>query len=949
MATSIALVSILTFQPTISFAKDDPISNFFTKMFSSKSSTKEQSTKTQIFKTDISSLKISSLNEFKISIKDILNNFLDKKKVETFLKNILDEKDPNLDANSLDQFDNLLPKSNTDKIKGKALIRIAKKLGKDEKTIFEIKKKIIFHISKINNLDLALTEKFLNVADTTPTDRKEAFPKEGSSNLGLIAGAVGLGLAGGGGGGGSSGGGSSWPSNPIDYQTTEYNAQYGLGNINAANAYARGYTGSGITVSVLDSPFDTDHPNLQNVFVTGYDASSGGTDVTCTGSCTSSHGTHVAGIIAANKNDSGMHGVAYNAKIKPITVFDSSGSDDTNTSQLITALGHASGNTITAMNNSWGVGGVSSLTIAGQTYYYRRPFIGSLSSGETTAWESAVNNTVVVFSNGNEGLNNSTGQIAYYGSSADASNKNNRIGYASNATYLNVNTPSFYGNLAANNSNLAGKWLTVVALDSNNSIAWYSNGCGSAKDFCISAPGSSIYSTVDVNDSTETGNYGTKQGTSMAAPHVTGAIALLKEQFPNLTPTQLVTLLTSTATDLGATGVDEVYGVGLLNLNAASTPSGMPYIAASNANRLQATTNNTYIRNSSAFGNAFDNSNFNVGILDSYNRAYVWNPIQESSHNIKLNASNFLNQFQKEKISEAQVGSNSYFTYKTNDENLVNYDELKFSYKEDDFTQSIRILKNSENYYLDNKNQVSFPKFTYIYSNFDNINQFSNEIQLTNEIKILSNFASGKTDENNKIREFSLSTKYTSNSFTSNFSVGNIIEKDNFLGASFAGAYDLSDQTNSSYLSLNSENSITQNIIFNTSYLKMLSKNSFINSGFANISDVKSDKMEIGFIFKNIFKKSDKINLNYKKPLAVISGSLDQSTIKGYNSNGDYNSINETYSLVNNQRQETISIGYNSNLEENFNFFSTLHLTENWNNKKDNDNYGILAGLKVNF
>ena len=75
MATSLALVSILTFQPTISFAKDDPISNFFTKMFSSKSSTTDQSTKTQIFKTDISSLNISTLNEFKISIKDILNNF----------------------------------------------------------------------------------------------------------------------------------------------------------------------------------------------------------------------------------------------------------------------------------------------------------------------------------------------------------------------------------------------------------------------------------------------------------------------------------------------------------------------------------------------------------------------------------------------------------------------------------------------------------------------------------------------------------------------------------------------------------------------------------------------------------------------------------------------------------------------------------------------------------
>ena len=947
MATSLALVSILTFQPTISFAKDDPISNFFTKMFSSKTSTTEQSTKTQIFKTDISSLNISTLNEFKISIKDILNNFLDKKKVETLLKNISDEKDPNLDANSLDQFDNLLPKSNKDKIKGEALIRIAKKLGKDEKIIFEIKKKIIFQISKINNLELALTEKTLNVADTTPTDSKEALPKEGS-NLGLIAGAVGLGLAGGGGGGGSSGGGSSWPSNPIDYQTTEYNAQYGLGNINAANAYARGYTGSGITVSVLDSPFDTDHPNLQNVFVTGYDASSGGTDVTCTGSCTSSHGTHVAGIIAANKNDSGMHGVAYNAKIKPITIFNSSGVDDTTTSQLVNAINAGAGSSYAAMNNSWGVSTVSQINFGGAigTKWARIPSTTSIASSVQTAFDNAASDTVIVFSNGNEGWNSSTGRVYYYNSSSDASNMTNSQGYSS----VTVNTASTYGSLPQTKTSLNGKWLTVVALDSSNNIASYSNGCGSiAKTWCIAAPGSSIYSTVDLDDSTESGSYASYNGTSMAAPHVTASIALLKQQFPNLTSTQLVSLLTSTATDLGDAGTDDVYGVGMINLNAASTPSGMPYIAASNANRLQATTNNTYIRSSSALGSTLENSKFQVGILDSYNRAYVWNPIQESSYNIELNASNFLNQFKKEKISRIPISSKSYFTYKANDENLVNYNEIKFSYKEDDLTQSMGILKNSENYYLDNINQISLPKFTYIYSNFDNINQFSNELQLTDEIKILSNVALGKTDENNKIREFSLSTRYSSNSLTSKFSIGNIIEKDKFLGASFEGAYDLSDSTNSSYLSFNSENSITQNIIFNTNYIQIISKNSFINSNFANISDVKSDSMQIGFSFKNIFEKRDKINLYYKKPLAVIDGSLNQSTINGYNSNGDYNSINETYSLVNNQRQETISIGYNSNLEENFNFFSTLHFTENWNNKKDNDNYGILAGFKVNF
>ena len=946
LATCIFVSSSILITPQVSLAKETTSSNFLTKIFSLKSSS--QSDKTEIFKTDIDSLNIQNLDDFEFSIQDILRNYFDKKTVRQFLNNISNEDDNNLDANSLDQFDNLLPKTKTDKINGPALLRIAQKLGVDEKTIFEIKKKIIFQISKINNLELALTEKTLNVADTTPTDSKNALPKNGSSNLQWIAGTIGLGLVGGGGSGGGSSGGSSWPSNPIDYQTTEYNAQYGLGNINAANAYARGYTGSGVTVSVLDSPFDTDHPNLQNVFVTGYDASSGGTDVTCSGSCTSSHGTHVAGIIAANKNDSGMHGVAYNAKIKPITIFNSSGVDDTTTSQLVNAINAGGGSSYAAMNNSWGILQVAQINFGGAigTKWARIPSTNSIASSIQTAFDNAASNTVIVFSNGNEGWNSSTGRVYYYNSSSDASNLTNSLGYSS----VNVNTASTYGSLPSSKSSLQGKWLTVVALDSSNNIASYSNGCGSiAKAWCISAPGSSIYSTVDLDDSTESGSYGTKSGTSMAAPHVTAAIAILKQQFPNLTSTQLVSLLTSTATDLGDAGVDDVYGVGMLNLNAASTPSGMPYIVASNANKLQATTNNTYIKSSSAFGKNLENSGFQVGILDAYNRAYVWSPIQESPDNIQLNSSNFLDQFKKEKLSSAKIGTNSFLTYKTNEENLLENDELKFSYKEDDLTQSIRFLKNTKNYYLDNKIKTLLPKFTYIYSNFYYINQFSNELELTDEIKILSNFASSKTDQNNNIVEYSLGAKYISENFANYFSVGNIIEKDKFLGASFEGAYDLSDSTNSSYLSFNTVTSISQDMIFNTNYIKMISKNSFTNSSFANISDVKSDAMQIGFSFKNVFEKSDKINFNYKKPLAVVDGSLNQSTVKGYDPTGDYNSVNERYSLINNARQETISIGYNSNLEENFNFFSTLHFTENWNNEKENNNYGILAGIKIRF
>ena len=113
MATNLALISILLFQSTISFTKDDPISNFFTKMFSSKSSTTDQSTKILIFKSDIRSLNIQNLEDFKTSIQSILKNYLD-------------EKDKDVNAKSLDRFDNLLPKSSTNKIEGQVLIRLAK-------------------------------------------------------------------------------------------------------------------------------------------------------------------------------------------------------------------------------------------------------------------------------------------------------------------------------------------------------------------------------------------------------------------------------------------------------------------------------------------------------------------------------------------------------------------------------------------------------------------------------------------------------------------------------------------------------------------------------------------------------------------------------------------------------------------------------------------------------
>ncbi len=79
----------------------------------------------------------------------------------------------------------------------------------------------------------------------------------------------------------------------------------------------------------------------------------------------------------------------------------------------------------------------------------------------------------------------------------------------------------------------------------------------------VSAPGVNVRSCVGHDD------YDFYDGTSMAAPHVSGAILLLKEAFPYLTGEDLMMALYMSATDLGATGEDNTYGMGMINVKAA--------------------------------------------------------------------------------------------------------------------------------------------------------------------------------------------------------------------------------------------------------------------------------------------------------------------------------------------------------------------------------------------
>ena len=98
--------------------------------------------------------------------------------------------------------------------------------------------------------------------------------------------------------------------------------------------------------------------------------------------------------------------------------------------------------------------------------------------------------------------------------------------------------------------------LAVSATTEGDLLASFSNR-GDGVSFC--APGQAITSL------TLGGSATTKSGTSFAAPHVTGVLALILSVNPSLSPSEAVRILEQSATDLGSRGADDLYGIGLVN------------------------------------------------------------------------------------------------------------------------------------------------------------------------------------------------------------------------------------------------------------------------------------------------------------------------------------------------------------------------------------------------
>lgn len=298
--------------------------------------------------------------------------------------------------------------------------------------------------------------------------------------------------------------------------------------INAAAAYAQGYTGKGVTFGVADvGTVNFSHPEFSGKTGSGvvFDGLES-TEVPLTWA-ELMHPTHVAGIAAADKNGFGMHGVAYDAGIASSSIYYVGERIEVSSSFYDNYLTNPD---IKIINNSWGdynnyLSNVQNEEDFNEIIEYLQSDIASFEI------EKAVNNDkLLVFSAGNVGRLTAAFENNLDVLTSDKAFNDNII----TVTAAKANSFTKNGN--------DGFYVQSDAIAIFSNLAMYN------EDTTLSAPGWYINS-ANADFAASGDYYRYEPGTSMAAPMVTGAGALVQQAFPYLNAKQIGDVLLSTAND----------------------------------------------------------------------------------------------------------------------------------------------------------------------------------------------------------------------------------------------------------------------------------------------------------------------------------------------------------------------------------------------------------------
>ncbi len=272
-----------------------------------------------------------------------------------------------------------------------------------------------------------------------------------------------------------------------------------------------------IIVAIIDDGFDLSQPEFQGKIINPYNVPADNNQPN-TGRVGMYHGTHVSATAIGNMNNSyGLCGIAPNCKYMPIQVGDANGL--MSTTAIIDGIFYAIDNGAAVINMSLGMpalDGMQNISEQAQEEFMRNTFLEEEELWNQIFEVADSNNVTIVLAAGNDNVIVGLDPMQRYP---------NTIKVSAVDPYLHKADFSDYGKLST-----------------------------------ISAPGVEIYSALPNND------FGFLQGTSMAAPMVTGGVALIKSQNPDLTNQEIIELLQQTGKPL--------YGENIGNLMQLSVALG---------------------------------------------------------------------------------------------------------------------------------------------------------------------------------------------------------------------------------------------------------------------------------------------------------------------------------------------------------------------------------------